>query len=91
MGVYECSYKALKTHAVRLGAETKEDHMSADYSGTVPKRGDRVGLAEQAVLFEVVDVNTLMQTVSVKSTDGKEHVTRNVPWTSLKFQGAASR
>jgi hypothetical protein len=89
--VYECSYKALKTHAVQLGAETKEDHMSAGYSETVPKRGDRVGLPEQAVLFEVVDVNTLMQTVNVKSTDGKEHVTRNVPWTSLKFQGAASR
>jgi hypothetical protein len=65
--------------------------MSADYSGTVPKRGDRVGLVEQAGLFEVVDVNTLMQTAHVKSTDGKEHVTRNIPWTSLKFQGAATR
>jgi hypothetical protein len=63
--------------------------MSADYSGTVPKRGDRVRLTEQPVLFEVVDVNTLMQTANVKSTDGKEHVTRNIPWTSLKFQGAA--
>jgi hypothetical protein len=89
--MYECSYKALKTHAVHLGAKTREDHMSADYSGTVPKRSDRVGLAEQSGLFEVVDVNTLMQTVNVKSTDGKEHVTRNVPWTSVKFQGAASR
>ena len=65
--------------------------MSADYSGTVPKRGDRVGLGEQAALFEVVDVNLLMQTANLKSTDGKEHVTRNIPWTSLKFQSAASR
>jgi hypothetical protein len=65
--------------------------MSADYSGTVPKRGDRVGLVEQAGLFEVVDVNTLMQAVNVKSTDGKDHVTRNIPWTSLKFQGSAAR
>ena len=63
--------------------------MSADYSGTVPKRGDRVGLYEKAGPFEVVDVNTLMQTASVKSAD--EHVTRNVPWTSLKFQGVAAK
>jgi hypothetical protein len=67
----------------------KEKHMSADYRGTVPKRGDRVGLGEKAALFEVVDVNMLMQTANLKSTDGKEHVTRNIPWTSLKFQGAA--
>jgi hypothetical protein len=91
IGAYECSYKARKAQAAHLGAGAKEDHMSADYSGTVPKRGDRVGLTEQSVLFEVVDVNTLMQTVNLKSTDGKEHVTRNIPWTSLKFQGAASR
>jgi hypothetical protein len=65
--------------------------MSADYSRPVPKRGDRVRLTEQSVLFEVIDVNTLMQTANLKSTDGKEHVTRNIPWTTLKFQGAASR
>jgi len=63
--------------------------MSADYGGTVPKRGDRVGLYDKSGPFEVVDVNTLMQTASVKSAD--EHVTRNVPWSSLKFQGTASR
>ena len=76
---------------VHLEGNAMEDHMSADDSGTVPKRGDRVGLAEQSVLFEVVDVNTLMQTANIKSTDGQAHVTRNIPWTSLKFQGAASR
>jgi hypothetical protein len=65
--------------------------MSAVYNGTVPKRGDRVGVAEQSGLFEVVDVNTLMQTANLKSTDGQGHVTRNVPWTALKFQGAAAR
>ena len=64
--------------------------MSED-SGPIPKRGDRVRLTEQPVLFEVVDVNTLMQTANVKSTDGKDHVTRNIPWTSLKFQGSTSR
>ena len=65
--------------------------MSSDYSGTVPKRGDRVRLTDEPVLFEVVDVNTLMQTVNVKSTDGKEHVTRNIPWTSLRFGATVSR
>ena len=65
--------------------------MTAEHSGTVPKIGDRVGTAEQSGLFEVVDVNMLMQTVNLKATDGQGHVTRNVPWTSLKFQGAAFR
>ena len=65
--------------------------MSVDYSGAVPRRGDRVGLTGQPGLFEVVDVNSLMQTANVKSLDGKEHVTRNISWTSLKFQDAASR
>jgi hypothetical protein len=31
--------------------------MTAEYRGTVPKRGDRVGMAEQSDLFEVVDAN----------------------------------
>jgi hypothetical protein len=65
--------------------------MAAKYSGTVPKIGNRVGIDGQSGLFEVVDVNTLMQTANLKATDGQGHVTRVVPWTSLKFQGAASR
>jgi hypothetical protein len=59
--------------------------MIAEYSGTTPKRGDRVGIAQQEGVFEVVDINSLMQTANVKSTDGQGHVTRNVSWTSLKF------
>ena len=74
---------------VHLKANAKEDRMSAEYSGTVPKRGDRVELSEKSGTFEIVDVNTLMQTVNVKSAD--EHVTRNIPWTSLKFHGVVSR
>ena len=65
--------------------------MTAEYGGTVPKRGDHVGMAEQSGVFEVVDVNTLMQTANLKAMDGQGHVTRNVPWTSLKFQGVAAR
>jgi hypothetical protein len=59
--------------------------MIAEYGGTIPKRGDRVGIAQQKVVFEVVDINSLMQTANVQSTDGQGHVTRNVSWTSLKF------
>ena len=59
--------------------------MASEYCGTVPKIGSHVGIVEQSSLFEVVDVNMLMQTANLKATDGQGHVTRNVPWTSLKF------
>ena len=59
--------------------------MIAEYTGTIPKRGDRVGMAQQEGVFEVVDINSLMQTAHLKSTDGLGHITPNVPWTSLKF------
>ena len=65
--------------------------MTAGYTGPVPKIGDRVRMGEEASPFDVVDVNMLMQTANLKSTDGEGHVTRNVPRTSLKFQNAASR
>jgi hypothetical protein len=58
--------------------------MNTEYSGTIPKRGDRLGIAQQEGVFEVADINSLMQTVNLKSTDGQGHITRNVPWTSLK-------
>jgi hypothetical protein len=58
--------------------------MSPEHSGTNPKRGDRVSLAEQEGVFEVADINSLMQTANLKTTDGQGHITRNVPWTSLK-------
>ena len=62
--------------------------MSTEYSGIVPKKGDHVGMLESTGLFEVADVNMLMQTANLKSTDVQGHVTRNIPWTSLKFHGA---
>jgi hypothetical protein len=59
--------------------------MTGQYGGdVVPKRGDRVGTDKQAGVFVVVDINMLMQTANVKSTDDQGHVTTNVPWTSLK-------
>jgi hypothetical protein len=51
---------------------------------TIPKRGERVSLAGQEAVFEVDAINSLMQTANLKSTDGQGHITRNVPWTSLK-------
>ena len=59
--------------------------MIAEYSGTIPMRGDRVGVASQEGVFEVVEINSLMQTANVKLTDGQGHVTRDLSWTSLKF------
>ena len=58
--------------------------MSAERSITIPKRGARVSIAQQEGVFEVADINSLMQTANLKSTDGQGHITRNVPWTSLK-------
>ena len=58
--------------------------MIAEYKGTIPKRGDHVSVDQQEGVFEVSDINSLMQTANLKSTDGQGHITRNVPWTSLK-------
>jgi hypothetical protein len=59
--------------------------MSSEYRGTVPRMGNQVEMVGESGLFEVVDVNMLMQTANLKATDGQGHVTRNVPWTSLKI------
>lgn len=49
-----------------------------------PKRGERVAMLQQDGVFEVADINSLMQTANLKSTDGQGHITRNVPWTAIK-------
>ena len=60
--------------------------MIAEYTGTIPKRGDRVSIANlEGVVFEVADINSLMQTANLKSTDGQGRITRNVPWTDLRL------
>jgi hypothetical protein len=50
----------------------------------IPKRGERVKVSDRDGVFEIADINSLMQTANLKSTDGQGHITRNVPWTSLK-------
>jgi hypothetical protein len=64
--------------------------MNSEYSGTVPRMGNHVEMAGESGLFEVVDVNMLMQTANLRATDAQGHVTRNVPWPSLKFLGVAT-
>jgi hypothetical protein len=49
-----------------------------------PKRGEQVRLENQEGVFEIADINSLMQTANLKLMDGQGHITRNVPWTSLK-------
>ena len=52
-----------------------------------PKRGDRVAMTQQEGVYEVADINSLMQTANLKTTDGQGHITRNVPWTAIKPLG----
>jgi hypothetical protein len=58
--------------------------MIAENAVTTPKIGARVRVGEQEGVFEVADINSLMQTANLRTTDGQGHITRNVPWTSLK-------
>jgi hypothetical protein len=58
--------------------------MNTGTSMITPKRGDRVAIVQQEGVFEIADINSLMQTANLKSTDGQGHITRNVPWSSLR-------
>ncbi len=57
--------------------------MIAEYTGTIPKRGDRVGTAHQEGVFEVVDINSLMQTAHRVGTAHQEGVFEVVDINSL--------
>ena len=50
---------------------------------TTPKNGQHVKCAEREGVFEVVFVNTLMQTANIRLVDGTGHVVPNVPWAAL--------
>jgi hypothetical protein len=58
--------------------------MNSETNVVAPKRGDHVAMVQQEGVFEVADINSLMQTANLKTTDGQGHITRNVPWTALK-------
>jgi hypothetical protein len=61
--------------------------MNSQPNVIAPKRGDHVAMLQQEGVFEVADINSLMQTANLKTTDGQGHITRNVPWTALKPLG----
>jgi hypothetical protein len=61
--------------------------MNSESNVVAPKRGDRVAMLQQDGVFEVADINSLMQTANLKTTDGQGHITRNVPWTAIKPVG----
>jgi hypothetical protein len=52
-----------------------------------PKRGDRTASTNHEGIFEVVGVNSLMQTANLRAVDGSGPVIPNVPWTALKAVG----
>jgi len=58
--------------------------MNSATNVVAPKRGDRVAMLQQEGVFEVAEINSLMQTANLKTTDGQGHITRNVPWTAIK-------
>jgi len=49
-----------------------------------PKRGERVGSTNHEGIFEVVAVNSLMQTANIRAVNGSGPVIPNVPWIALK-------
>jgi hypothetical protein len=49
-----------------------------------PRPGDRVTSSQHEGIFEVVGVNSLMQTANLRPVDGNARVIPNVAWTALK-------
>ncbi len=58
--------------------------MAAEYTGRIPKKGDRVAIPPSNDKFEVAAVDQRCRTVCLKliSSDRTEH---GVPWTMLVF------
>jgi len=54
---------------------------------TAPKQGERVTSGQHEGVFEVVGVNSLMQTANLRATDGNTPVIPNVAWAVLKPLG----
>jgi hypothetical protein len=50
---------------------------------TTPKIGEHVRRGQQEGVFEVVFVNSLMQTANIRLLDGSGPVVPNVAWTEL--------
>ena len=52
-----------------------------------PKRGKHVGSTNHEGVFDVVGLNSLMQTANLRAVDGSGPVIPNVPWIALKPVG----
>jgi len=65
--------------------------MATESKVPVPKQGERVVATQHEGVFEVVGVNTLMQTANIRLVDGSGHVIPNVPWTALKVLDKKSK
>ena len=57
--------------------------MSKEASVSAPKTGEHVRSAQHEGLYEVVFVNSLMQTANIRPVDGSGHVIPNIPWSAL--------
>lgn len=57
--------------------------MATPSKAVPPKSGQHVKSAQHQGVFEVVGVNSLMQTANIRPIDGTGHVIANVPWTEL--------
>jgi hypothetical protein len=61
--------------------------MNTEPKITAPKNGQKVRASQQEGIFEIVFVNSLMQTANIRLIDGTAHVVPNIPWTSLTAVG----
>jgi hypothetical protein len=57
--------------------------MATASKAIAPKNGERVRSMQHEGVFEIVGVNSLMQTANIRLIDGTAHVVPNVPWTAL--------
>jgi hypothetical protein len=57
--------------------------MATASKAIAPKNGERVRSTQHEGVFEIVGVNSLMQTANIRLIDGTGHVVPNVPWTAL--------
>ena len=57
--------------------------MSNEASASAPKNGEHVRSAQHEGVYEVVFVNSLMQTANIRPVDGSGHVIPNIPWSAL--------
>src|SRR6267142_316004 len=65
--------------------------MIAEYTGTIPKRGDRVGTAHQEGVFEVVDLNSLMPTAPETALKFPNRKQTEIPRHCSSEQGRRSK